>query len=64
MRRSPPRCASFRLAQSGSGAEPAASFTMQRLTGCFHYPPTRPEFQNLYLENLSPEIAPDTESRP
>ncbi len=55
MRRSPPRCASFRLAQSGFGAEPAS---MQRLTDCFHYSPVRPEFLVSYWEKFRPELAP------
>ena len=58
MRRSPPRCASFRLAQFGFGAEPASSFTMQRLTDCFHYSPVRPEFLVSYWESFWPELAP------
>jgi hypothetical protein len=57
MRRSPPRCASLRLAQSGFGAEPATSFRMQRLTGCFHYPATGPEFLVLVLGSSMTEKA-------
>ena len=55
MRRSPPRCASFRLAQSGSGAEQQQA--MQRLTGSYHYPPARPEFLVLVLGSPMTEKA-------
>ena len=46
MRRSPPRCASFRLAQSGFGAEPVRSNS----TSCF----------DSYLHTLCCETAPET----
>jgi PIN domain nuclease of toxin-antitoxin system len=64
MRQSLPRLRVTSSPSARLGAATASSCRMKCLTGCSHYSPSRPEFQNLYLENLSPEIAPDTESRP